>query len=525
MKNKKRKIAALALCVTLLVGLLATTFSSADDFKAPTDPVVLGGSGELTNIERIQSCYNSNLQTIVNNANLATGAVEFKILEVYPGEASTVIPETTFSSYVGAGLFASEVLTYGGVSVPKDMVDLTRVTAGTLCAQGNGSKEDILNYLKTFDLVYVNNTDNFKSGTEDMTDIETQTAEMFFKTYDLTEAGEKAFLDYATSESAPLLMDYSIYKYLNPTTLPGSVDPGTGVGINLKIAELAAVDFPSKLFSTAMTDTHNVFSLSDLDLSDTTSIMNYMTNSSYWKYLNFENKPTITTDDEGNTVVSTSSYKFLEIVPTMPEDGTLTPLQELAQEEATIEETYHEEVYDDEGNFVETVPHIHKMNRLTQAFLYTPQYGGTIDVTVCTPGSLPTDLSQYDAVFVNIGASDYDTLVANDITDLEKSALSEYASKNANELKYLYYRSSIGDTYDTSGEHGTVISAIDNAYDVIKNFINTTTNKSKYSNVVLVNFLFLGEDGDVIDSGDIATMQAMINTASYRGILPSSSDR
>ena len=56
MKNKKRKIAALALCVTLLVGLLATTFSSADDFKAPTDPVVLGGSGELTNIERIQSC-------------------------------------------------------------------------------------------------------------------------------------------------------------------------------------------------------------------------------------------------------------------------------------------------------------------------------------------------------------------------------------------------------------------------------------------------------------------------------------
>lgn len=525
MKNKKRKIAALALCVTLLVGLLATTFSSADDFKAPTDPVVLGGSGELTNIERIQSCYNSNLQTIVNNANLATGAVEFKILEVYPGEASTVIPETTFSSYVGAGLFASEVLTYGGVSVPEDMVDLTRVTAGTLCAQGNGSKEDILNYLKTFDLVYVNNTDNFKSGTEDMTDIETQTAEMFFKTYDLTEAGEKAFLDYATSESAPLLMDYSIYKYLNPTTLPGSVDPGTGVGINLKIAELAAVDFPSKLFSTAMTDTHNVFSLSDLDLSDTTSIMNYMTNSSYWKYLNFENKPTITTDDEGNTVVSTSSYKFLEIVPTMPEDGTLTPLQELAQEEATIEETYHEEVYDDEGNFVETVPYIHKVNRLTQAFLFTPEYGGTIDVTVCTPGSLPTDLSQYDAVFVNIGASDYDTLVANDITDLEKSALSEYASKHANELKYLYYRSSIGDTYDTSGEHGTVISAIDNAYDVIKNFINTTTNKSKYSNVVLVNFLFLGEDGDVIDSGDIATMQAMINTASYKGILPSSSDR
>ncbi len=531
MKNKKRKIAALALCVTLLVGLLATTFSSADDFNAPTDPVVLGGSGDLTNIERIQSCYNSNLQTIVTNANLAVGAEEFKILEIYPGDASTTIPETTFSVYVNSGAFGSEVLTYDGMSVSVDMTPLTRITAGTLCAQGDGSKEAILEYLLSYDLVYVNNTDNYdKTGQTELTDIETQTADMFFKTYDFTENGQNAFLEYATSNSAPLLMDYNIYKYLNPSTLPGSVDPGTGDGtmVNLKIAELAAVDFPSKLFSTALygtSDCHYVFSLSDIDLADITGILNYMSSSSFWEYENYDNLPTITTDAEGNEVVSVTSYKFLEIVATMPEDGTYTPLQELAMEEATLEETYREDVYDDEGNLIEQVPHVVKLNRLTKAFLYEDSYGGDIDVTVCTPGSIPADLSVYDAVFVNIGVEDYDTLVSNDITDVEKSLLSEYASKNTSALKFLYYRSSIGDTYDTSGSHTTIISAVDYAHNVIKNLINTATLKSKYSNVVLIDYLFLGDGDDVINPGDVATIQAMLNTASYRGILPSSSDR
>ncbi|MBQ4522563.1 MAG: DUF5057 domain-containing protein [Lachnospiraceae bacterium] len=527
MKNKKRKFAALALCVTLLVGLLATTFSSADDFNAPQDPIVLGGAEELTNIERIQSCYNSNLQTIVTNANLATGATSFKILEILPGEATTTIPSTTFSTYVESGMFASEVLTCDGVSVPGDKTPLTRVTASTLCAQGDGSKEAILEYLLSFDLVYVNNTDDYdKTGATPLTNVETDTANMFFETYDFSANGQEAFLEYVTSESAPLLMDYNIYKYLNPATLPGSsiIDPDDP--INLKIAELAATDFPTKHFSPSAlysSDCHYVFPLNDNVLSGTEQIISYLGGSSNWGYPNYDNTPVLGTDDEGNAaIVSTTNYKLLEIVPQLPADGEKTPLQQLAEEEATVPETYIVTTTDDEGN-EDYEYYYHNVTRLASVFLADDSLGGTIDVEICTPGSIPTDLSGYAAVFINIESADYTTLVTNDITESEKALLSAYASQGTGAKQYLYYEQSIGTTYNAEGNGNHSTLAVDYAYNIIKNIINTTTLQSKYSNVVLIDYLFLSDSG--LDTAKISTIQAMINTAAYKGILPSSSDR
>lgn len=538
MKNKKRKFAALALCVTLLVGLLATTFSSADDFNAPEDPIVLAGADEITNIERIQSCYNSNLKTIVTNANLPTGATSFKVLEILPGEATTTIPSTTFENYVRSGMFASEVLVCDGVSVPNDMVELSRVTAGTLCAKGDGSKEAILEYLLEFDLVYVNNTDNYdKKGETPLADVETDTANMFFKTFDFTASGAEAFLTYATSESAPLLMDYNIYPYLNPTTLPGSsiVDPD--LRVNLNLAALAYSDFSTNRFSgySPSGDGHFVFPINDVVMDTPNNILTYLDSNSNWKYPNGDEAEKPVTGeviDAVNNEVSVESvaqYKVLEIVAQLPEDGSKTPLQQLADEERTIQGSYFISAVDGDGNPIlnengEQVLYIAHpvVNRLEQAFFEYPDHGGEITVEICTPGSIPTDLSGYSAIFINIAESDYDTLLINDITESEKALLAEYSSKYQRDEKYLYYEESIANTYDPSGTGNISVLAVDYAYNIVKNVINTTTLKSKYSNVVLIDYLFINEEGETPDT---AKIQAMINTAAYKGILPSSSDR
>ena len=541
MKNKKRKFAALALCVTLLVGLLATTFSSADDFNAPEDPIVLAGADEITNIERIQSCYNSNLKTIVTNANLPTGATSFKVLEILPGEATTTIPSTTFENYVRSGMFASEVLVCDGVSVPNDMVELSRVTAGTLCAKGDGSKEAILEYLLEFDLVYVNNTDNYdKKGETPLADVETDTAKMFFNTFDFTASGAEAFLTYATSESAPLLMDYNIYPYLNPTTLPGSsiVDPD--LRVNLNLAALAYSDFSTNRFSgySPSGDGHFVFPINDVVMDTPNNILTYLDSNSNWKYPNGDEAEKPVTGeviDAVNNEVSVESvaqYKVLEIVAQLPEDGSKTPLQQLADEERTIQGSYFISAVDGDGNPIlnengEQVLYIaHPLvNRLEQAFFEYPDHGGEITVEICTPGSIPTDLSGYSAIFINIEESDYDTLLINDITESEKALLAEYSSKYQRDEKYLYYEESIANTYDPSGTGNISVLAVDYAYNIVKNVINTTTLKSKYSNVVLIDYLFIDEEGETPDTAKISTLQAMINTAAYKGILPSSSDR
>lgn len=542
MKNKKRKFAALALCVTLLVGLLATTFSSADDFNAPEDPIVLAGADDMTNIDRIQSCYNSNLKTIVTNANLVTGATSFKILEILPGEATTTVEDTTFSIYVRSGRFASEVLVCDGVSVPADKVELTSVTAGTLCEKGDGiqkgSQEAILDYLLEFDLVYVNNTDDYdKTGSTPLADVEADTANMFFKTFDFTANGAEAFLTYITSESAPLLMDYNIYTYLNPVTLPGSSTIDPDITVNLNLAELAYTDFRTNRYSGYnLTSGHFVFPLNDSVLDTPDNILTYLTSTSNWPYMNNDETPVtgevIDAAENEVSVESVAHYKFLEIVAQLPADGSKTPLQQLAEEEANIVETYYvpavdengDPILDADGNQIQYEAHP-TINRLANAFLFNPNYGGEFEVEVCTPGSIPTDLSGYAAVFINIEESDYDTLLTNDITETEKALLAEYSSKYQSSRQYLYYEESIANTYDDSGSGNTTVLAEDYAYDIVKNVINTTTLQSKYSNVVLIDYLFLDDEGEGPDTGKISTIQAMINTAAYKGILPSSSDR
>lgn len=529
MKNKKRKIAALALCVTLLVGLLATTFSSADDFKAPSDPIVLGGAGELTNIERIQSCYNSNLQTIVTNANLATGATSFNILEIYPGEADTTIPATTFSAYVESGRFATEILTCDSVSVPEEMVKLERLTAGALCAKEDGSKDAILNFLLEYDLVYVNNTDIFdKKGETALADLEADTAQMFFKTYDFTENGAQAFLEYIGNESAPLLMDYNIYKYLNPSTLPGSIVIGPGT-VNVRVAELAVKELSLLHFSQASWGTsncHYVFPVRGFNLNQDNDILSYLGSANNWPYVNTDKLPTLGVDENGEPVItSVYNYKFLEVIPTALPDGEQTALQKLAAEEPYKETTYSVETTDEEGN-ITYIDYHNKITRLAEAFLYDDENGGTISVDVCTPGSLPADLASYDAIFLNLGSDDYETLLANDITATEYEALKNFAASNATNLKYLYYDATISDTYSDEKDDPSKKEAVDYAYSIISNVINTTTLKSKYSNVVLIDYLFMDDEGNAeLDAAKIASIQTMLNTAAYKGILPSSSDR